>query len=398
MGDLKGSRLVYLQACADTNFDDYVEFEPAMRYAYLENRYGYRGHHLKAWVYSNQILPHLSVIRSIGREFSKPTDLAGRIATINFANVMGTKSRCAIQLYVASSMINEAMAGKETIIDSSHLERIDANAKKFALQVGPSASLDASLSLVKTVFSHLPDREQSDSDMVLLISSMRPAVSAASLLSLLLLLPVLGLGWLKSKRENFAAASPYLLWLMAPAISVTFDTSGSVAGNCIIGTLLFIPALTSKARRWTDILGILFAVAVFWISWSGDNGFGLTLSASVFLIGLWAERRSDRFKTGLVWVGVPLACAISACLWIGPATHFGGLSGWAYGLLSLIGGVGLVTLPTKIKWQAVAGCSCLVLGVWFATMVTRDIAADRALTTVCDHLLNDAEEIRSPRK
>ncbi len=395
-GHREAGRRTYLAATRLAKYEDYVEFEPALRYRYLVENYGYRGRQLQGWLLMDTLLPHVTVIRSLARHFADSGDPEMRVAAVRLAEMLMRQDDSVIGLHVASSVLIHALGPhREPGLDDPPPSPEEVLRLAGELETAQSGDQG----ILRTARAHnalspalRPIGSLAHDEDVALVVNLRPALSAWSMLALMLLPGAFAAAWLKARSPRFAAAAPYLVWPLAfPAVHA-FGDFAAAAPPFGAASLLFVPALFPALRRGVDLVGIAVTVAAVCFSMSG---YPLAIPALLFGVSLALERRAKGTPTALAVASIVLACALPSAYWVAIATRHSGPDAVAFGSMAVIGALAAVQARSPIRWAAVAGASSLLIGVWFGTMVYRDLMADKQLAVVGDEVLNEAERIRS---
>jgi len=389
LGDLNASHRAFLAASGMSDYRDYVRLEPEMRYKYLVDHYGYRGNRLRAWVFMETMLQHLSEIRTVAVHYAQTGNAEDRVATARIAGLMIYRDESLIGLLVGRFLFLSALNPTFSYSEMSK----DAATKDM---VARAASLDALTkrnddlaSIAKDVerLNTFPQVDWPNGDRVAVVFNMLPAWSGWSLLTLLVLPGALFIARLKAKSERFAAISPCLVWVGAFFAEPILGMGGEVGQYFGFASLLFMPALFPKLRRYADWLGIILALFAF----------GLVVPPLLFVISLIVERRKLQVSTWAASIATVVVCMVAAGVWTYLGTTTGGGNGLIFGgVFALASMCGLPAL-SKVKLPMTAGLACIALGGVYAAMVYRDLAADRQLGVVCDLMLNEAKQVREGR-
>jgi len=402
LGDINGSRRAYLRAGTCTKYDDYVLFEPESRMAYLVDHYGDRGHQVKAMIYAETYLQHLSVLHSIGRHFTQPKDLQGRLSTLRLGALIMEQDKSAIGVIVARKLVEWALDPrsrskddpKYTVGAMSEVVAPEESVAKLSTQLQKHLGGDFGISHGVDVYNsvHIEEKDWPISeDVTRLMVNLRPAFSAWSLWSLAMVPLALGFLKLRLRSDRFNTAAPYLIWLMAFASEHAFGSNFNVATPFGLMSLLFIPALFPKSVKYVDRIAIFALVLVWVVSFAC---FPLGIPTVLFTVSLIATRRFGSLPNAATIVGLLIACVVAAGYWLCIATQHGFGDAAAFGTLVIIGAFPSIPVRSSIRWAPLVGASCLVLGLWFGVMVARDLSADQVMLAMSNKFLNDADELR----
>jgi len=394
LGDLKGSREAYYRAAQCTNYDDYVLFEPETRYAYLVSHYGERGHQIKADIYDRTAFPHMSTLLSLGRYYTKPDDLLGRLATMRLGRTVILKTKSWIGIWMPRNIIALAFNSRMRVVQTQSKEVVSQVVHQF--NAVPEA--ERTIREVADIYNAVPGptpQLNKFGDAVSLILNLRTGFSAWSLWSLVMLPLAIGVAFVKARKERFAAAAPYLVWLMAIPIDPAFGSVHSDGTPFCSAALLFIPALFPSIRKYVDWLAIPIVVAAVIVSM---HSFALGTPTILFVIALAMERRSSSIRWEITATGVLVACVLAAGYWVSLACRQGFDSGIVFGIPAAIGASAFIPVRAPVRWLPIVGASTLALGIWFGIMVAGDISVDSTLAAYSDNLLNDADQLRTGLK
>jgi hypothetical protein len=389
LGDQKGSRASYLRASRLTEYQDYAEFEPALRYRYLVGRYGYRGSQQQAWILAETLLPHLTVIRTLGKHYGRSDDLEAKVASAGVARLLLQEDDSVIGLYVGRTIFLDAIGHPKPISgDPGHQEVVRLAQALESRLPGDQGLLALAVSLDRLLADLRDFRSPEGLDDVL---NLRPAYSAWSFLSLLLLPLPLAFGLARTKSLRFSSAAPYLAWVMALPLEPAFGELARPAPLFGLAALLFFPALAPKLRGYTDSLGVGVAVVAAWMSL---GYYPLAAPTLLFVWSLWTERRSPQLSSLTITAAAVIACLLGAAVWVMVAVKQGGANGAVFGSMAVVGALAAVPGGSPIRWGRLAGGASLTLGLLYGGMVYRDLSENRQVAVVCQELLNEAKGIR----
>ncbi|MDR3690084.1 MAG: hypothetical protein P4L46_11940 [Fimbriimonas sp.] len=393
LGDLVASRQTLLETENCSQFDDFAWIETDMRYRYLVDHYGYRGERVRTWILFSTMYPDVNSIQSVCYRLSLASDTSARLATAHLSKLMMDQGRSFIEVIVGRNILNIALAPgrKKAIYNELSPEQLKVDAADLMHAAQDRADLLPTVAVYQSISSHVKKMGGLGVDNSEILN-LQPAVSAGSLVSLLLLPLALGFMWLRARFPRFAAASPYLIWISAYFCDLMFGPWAAVGTGIATTWLLFFPALNPKARKYVDMLGVavcaLTLIASAWV-------FPLIMPGLLFLCGLVMERRITQVKPGLVATIVVVACALSAICWTSMASRHYWPDGVVFGLLCGIGLFSVIPVKPPIRWPQVAGMSALGLGLIYGLMVYRDIASDRQIATVNRELTTYADRVRN---
>jgi len=392
LGEVTTSRLAFLDAGKCNRFDEYVSFEPDLTYSYLLDKFGYRGERLHTWILFDTWFPDITVIQSLCRHFSVEQDLPARSTTAKIANLMMSQGRTVIESLVGRNLLNVALAPsrKTAIYKELSVEELSKDSQNLQRAEPTTGDLTKAVRLYEKItngFSHFHP-SLVDNSMVL---NLRPAFSAGSLLGLLVLPCALGFIWIRLRFPRFAAASPYLIWLLAYLSDPIFGPWAAIGTGFGTAWLLFFPALALGIRKYVDILGVaIAALALIMSCWT----FPLVLPSLMFLCCLVLERKISAVKTEFTVPSVIIACVLTSGCWVEMATRISWGDGVLFGIIAGIGLFSAIPVKLPIRWTQLAGIACGVLGLWFGTMVYLELADDQQIAVINRELLNDADQLR----
>jgi hypothetical protein len=402
MGDLQGSRAAFLRAASDPNYFEYGSFEPDMRWAYIVAHYGNRGNQPKAQLYLSRFWMAEPCIQGIGRYFCDEKDFQGRLAAMKLGTLMVNKGKSDLGLYVGKDLIEWAV--KSWTSDYRRGDRLDADLfNRFKKQMASVPNVKGVIDPAEKAaeeayasgqpYAHLFDGIPEHQN---LIENFTPALSAWPLWALVMI--PLGLAVLSQKIRvpEVSAASPYLVWLTVFPICSFYEHYGTWPQFFNFAALLFVPAMFPKARRYTDLCGIILIGAAFLCSLPLRCP-PLAVPLALFAYGLIIDRRFTSIPFWVSAIGLAGGCAIGAGCWVAMTARDGVWAGIIFGLQATIVACAAVPVRAPVRWLPLAGAACLILGVWFGVRVSRDLSEDRQLALVCDILQHEGEKLRGER-
>lgn len=380
-------------AARKPRYESYIRFEPDTRYKWLVDRYGYRGQELRGWIYANVLLPHLSAIRSGARHFVKIGKDADRVAAAQIGMLLMRQDSTLIGVMVGRVLFLNALAPEiepqsdPHLTDDEILTRATALEKATPGDQGLTEGAKAAIALSKDGAIDWPNE-----DGLSLIMNMNAAYSGGAFLALLLLIPAMGMLWLKARFPRFAAAAPYLAWFPAFMLSHLFGGDFEAVSYFGFVSALFVPALFPKIRRYVDILGLALTAFALYRSLEAISLFAV---CGVFLYSLWNTRRaSGQANVFVTAFGVIAMSLVASAVWTALALRFGFNDAVFFGSLVALSALATVPSPRNGAWGPVAGIACLALGGLYGYRVALDVQADRKLEILANEILNEAERVR----
>ena len=384
-GIVQAARSEYIAASKRSKYDDFANFKPETTYLYLLGHTLPKGNLLKSIAYFRYgVSP--SGLFSLPRTFIKADDVEGQVATLKLFSAIVRGSQAEFTAIFAASKIADTFrtGTKYDHPMKSVLSKADVDTLVRSLQAkaGPDPAIAEAGKIDLAVNERMAKWGDSRVDLSTLINSDRPALSSIAGLALLLVPFAFLFAWASFRFERLRVASPHLIWLIGFTADRSISNGNEVPLYFAFAGLLFIPALVPSLQKHVDqvawlITGIAY---VAWISLGTYLPFLMIFLP--FSAALYIQRRLENPNPLLTIAGAVLACLTGATYWIVLTASRGVPMALTIGMLGFIGACGMIRVGNPVPWYKVVGTSCLILGVFYAAVVARDISADRQLAIV----------------
>ncbi len=392
LGELALSKQTFAQVMHSERFDDYVLFEPELRNQYILSHFGYRGDQLHLWILADELFPDLGTIQSVCKWHGMQSGLAGQLSCLKVGLLMMNQGPTAIHMIIGRNILNFGLdptrhGAMYKVFTDAELDRAVESIRNRTKDATFLSNAIARYRVVNSKIQHYGDDFKPNEIFV----NIRPAISASSLLSLLLLPFAVGLAWLKSRSTHFSAASPYLIWFLASVAEPIFGDWSSSATGLVLATGLFVPALFPRTRKFTDYLGCASIVIGFALSL---GAFPAAIPSLLFALSLFCERKINVQRPIWAISGILIACVLCSIIWITITCKLGMASGIFWGSLTFLGTALGIPFSREISLPKITAVTAGVLGGIFGLVVFWDLIQDREMTAQCRQFLSSSDLLR----